>query len=246
MHPDFEKLTALIAEIADLSRISSLLHWDLQTYMPSNGSEARSHQISTISRLVHSRVTSEEMGSLLENIRPSIEQLDPDSDEVRSFLKMEAIYQKVVRIPGEWAGEFARLTTRANRFWAQAKQENKFETFSPYLEDIVDLRRAYAEFFTPYDHIYDPLLDDYEPGMKTAEVQEVFNRLRPFQVELVRKIADCPQVDDSFLRQNYAKDKQWDFGMELIDRLGFDKSNGRQDSSPHPFTTKIGAGDVRI
>ena len=62
------------------------------------------------------------------------------------------------------------------------------------------MRREYSEFFAPYTHIYDPLLDDYEPGLKTNEVQQIFNQMRPVQVDLIREIMDKPEIDDSYLR----------------------------------------------
>jgi carboxypeptidase Taq len=95
--------------------------------------------------------------------------------------------------------------------------------------------------------VYDPLLDDFEPGMKTTEVKAVFDALRPRQVELVRAITeDGAPVDDSVVRQNYDIQKQWDFGVEVITALGYDFKHGRQDKSVHPFTTSFGIGDVRI
>ena len=44
---------------------------------------------------------------------------------------------------------------------------------------IVAMRRQYSGFFAPYDHVYDPLLDDFEPGMPTEKVRSVFAALRP-------------------------------------------------------------------
>ena len=73
----------------------------------------------------------------------------------------------------------------------------------------MELRQEYAGYFKPYDHIYDPLLDDFEPGLKTAEVQRIFNLLRPQQVELLKAIAAKPEIDDSFLHVFYAEQGQW-------------------------------------
>ncbi len=82
--------------------------------------------------------------------------------------------------------------------------------------------------------------------MKTADVQSIFDALRPQQVELIQSITDRPQVDDSFLHQDYPEQKQWDFGVEVITRFGFDWNRGRQDRSVHPFTSFSNVGDVRI
>ena len=77
-----------------------------------------------------------------------------------------------------------------NRFGKRPKNASDFSIFQPNLERLVELRRQYAEFFKPWDHVYDPLLDDFEPGMKTKEVQEIFEQLRPEQVELIKAISE--------------------------------------------------------
>jgi len=111
---------------------------------------------------------------------------------------------------------------------------------------IVELRQEYATFFPDFDHPYDALLDDFEPGMKTADVKVIFEGLRPKLVKLIKAIAARPQVDDSFLHQPFDQAKQWSFGEEVITKFGFDWKRGRQDKSAHPFTTEFGINDVRI
>ena len=130
--------------------------------------------------------------------------------------------------------------------WVKARKENQFSAFQPYLERIVELRRQYAECFAPYEHVYDTLLDDYEWGMKTADVQAIFQELRPQQVALIKAIGERPQVDDRFLHAAYPEQRQWDFGVEVVKRFGYDFDRGRQDKSAHPFTTNFSIDDVRI
>jgi carboxypeptidase Taq len=142
--------------------------------------------------------------------------------------------------------EVSELTTIAHQAWEQARAEDDFPRFQPYLEKMVDLRRSYAECFAPYEHVYDPLLAEFEPGMKTVEVQEIFTALRPKQVELIKQITSCPQVDDSALHQDFDGQKQWDFGVEVVTKFGYDWQRGRQDKATHPFTSNFGIGDVRI
>jgi carboxypeptidase Taq len=127
-----------------------------------------------------------------------------------------------------------------------ARKDSNFSLFQPHLEKIVDIRKRYSDCFKPYTHIYDPLLDDYEPGLKTADVQEIFNALRPQQVELIKAISGRPQVEDSFICQQFDEQRQSDFGVEIATRMGFNWENGRQDRAMHPFTTTFGIKDVRI
>ncbi len=240
------QLKEILNEVADLSFASALLSWDQQTYMPPGGNEARSYQIATLDRLAHVKFTSPEVGQLLEDLKPYAAQLDSDSDEARLIRVTSRRYEKLTKVPSQWVAEFSQVTSEAQQVWQEARAEANFAKFQPFLERIVDLRRQYAHFFQPYDHVYDPLLDDYEPGMKTAEVQKVFSVLRQQQVRLIQAITERPQVDDSFLHQSFDEQKQWDFGVEVITRFGYDWKRGRQDRSPHPFTTHFDVGDVRI
>jgi len=111
---------------------------------------------------------------------------------------------------------------------------------------MLSLKREYASYFSPFNHVYDPLLDDYEPGLLTADVQNIFSALRPRQVELLRAISEQQQIDDVFLHQYYDPKLQWQFGVKVITDYGYDWHHGRQDKSAHPFTQDISIGDVRI
>ena len=241
-----DQLKEILGEVADLNAVGSLLGWDQQTYMPRGGAEVRGYQLATIGKIAHQKFTSEQVGKLLEELKPAMAGMDPDSDERRLVKVTTRLYEKEVKVPTEWVMEFAQVTTAAQEAWGTARAENDFPKFQPHLERIVDLRRRYAEIFAPYEHVYDPLLDDFEPGLKTADVKAIFGALRPQQVELIKAIKERPQVDNSFLHQHFDEQKQWDFGVEVITKLGFDWNRGRQDKSLHPFTTGFGIDDVRI
>lgn len=237
---------AYMGEVWDLAMVSSLLGWDQQTYMPVNGAVERSEQLATIAKLVHEKTVSDEHGKMLDELSVYTKSLDPDSDDARLIRRSKIDYDKAARVPTDRVAEFARVTALAQEYWVQARAKSDFSIFRPHLERIVEMRREYADYFKPYDHVYDPLLDDFEPGLKTADVRDIFNKLRPQQVDLLREISARPQVDDSFLHLKYEDKKQWDFGVEVITRFGYDWESGRQDRSAHPFTTSFGIGDVRI
>ena len=90
------------------------------------------------------------------------------------------------------------------------------------------------------------MLDQFERGMKTAEVQVIFDELRPKQVELIKAISEAPQVEDAFLLQAYDEKKMWDFSVQIATQFGYDWERGRQDKAAHPFTTEFSINDVRI
>ena len=246
MEDELARLRSILAEIADLRGAEAILGWDQQTYMPAGGAEARSHQSAALARLAHERATSAELGRLLESLERSASARDPDGDEARLVQVASRDYRKAVRVPSSWVAESTRATTIAEKVWEEARSRSDFSLFRPHLDRILDLCRRYVSFFPPADHPYDVLLDNYEPGMKTAEVRAIFDALKPRQVGLIKALARRPQADDSFLHADYDGKTQWDFGVEVITRIGFDWERGRQDRSVHPFTGGPGRGDVRI
>lgn len=242
----FALLKELLAEIIDINNAAGLLGWDQQTQMPPGAAEGRGYQLSTLGKIAHLKFTSEQIGQLLSDLEPAAAQLDPDSNDARLIKVTRHLYDKETKVTAEYVVEFVQVTTAAHQVWAEARANNDFASFQPYLEKIVGLRRAYADFFAPYDHVYDPLLDDFEPGLKTADVKAIFSALRPQQVELIRQISSRPQVDASFLHQPFDEKKQWDFGVEVLTKIGYDWTRSRQDKSAHPFTANFGSTDVRI
>jgi carboxypeptidase Taq len=241
-----EELKTYLHEVADIEAAIGLLGWDQETYMPRGAVRGRGLQLATLGKIAHIKSTSPRIGELLDELSVELSNMDPESNEACLIRETSRLYQKHLKVPAEWVETHANETANAQQVWAKAREGNDFSTFEPYLKRIIDLKHEYAEFFEPYDHPYDPLLDDYEPGLKTTEVVAIFESLRPKQVDLIQKILNSDPVDDSFLHQPFARQKQWDFGVDVITRLGFDWEHGRLDKSAHPFTENFGIDDIRL
>jgi carboxypeptidase Taq len=246
MSKKLKQLKALLAEVVDLNHVQALLGWDQQTYMPQEGSEARGNQLATLGRISHQKFTSDEIGKLLEDLEKEFEGADSDSDDARLLKVTRHDYDQATRVPSEFVAEFAVVTAKAFEAWVEAKEKSDFSIFQQHLEKIVELNQRFVTFFPPADHPYDVLLDQFERGMKTADVREIFDALRPQQVELLRAIAEKPQVDDAFLRTDYDEKKMWEFSELIAGKFGYDWERGRQDLAAHPFTTNFSINDVRI
>jgi carboxypeptidase Taq len=242
-----DRLKTRLGEIHDLHRANALLGWDQQTYMPLQGSQARAEQSATLQKISHELFTADETGRLIDAAAHETEKLDPDSDDARLISVTRRDYHKARKVPADLVAEIARVTGQAIDVWTQARIQSDWKPFEPYLEKIVDLNRKLADFLGYSDKMYDALLDQYEPDMKTAEVKSVFDAIKPELITLVKRIAARAEaVDDEVLHREYDEQKQWQFGLEVIKRYGFDFERGRQDKSVHPFTTSFSIGDVRI
>jgi carboxypeptidase Taq len=238
------ELKERLAEISDLGRAAGVLGWDQRVTMPPLGTAARADSLATLSRIVHERFTDPGVGVLLERLEPYAESLPYDSDDASLVRVTRRDWEKARRVPTALREEMTRAAASGHHAWVDARQRSDFESFLPYLRANVDLRRRYAECFEPADgEAYTALLDDYEPGMTTTEVREVFGVLAPALAELV---ARAPAVDASFLHGDFAPDAQRRFAEEVVGTLGLTEGSWRLDPTAHPFCTSFGNRDIRL
>ena len=77
-------------------------------------------------------------------------------------------------------------------------------------------------------------------------VDKIFEGVKNHLQPILKKINAQKKPDDSFLFKHFNKDKQWDFGIDLLKNMGYDFNRGRQDISVHPFSTGFGPDDIRV
>ena len=240
----YAELRDRLAETWDLAKLGAIAAWDQQTMMPAAGGGVRARQLATVSKVVHEQIVSEELGELLEELRSYEESLDHDSDEASLIRVTRRDRDKELRVPAELREAQARAGAEAFPVWVEARRTNDFELFRPHLERNVELRREYAACFEA-DEPYDALLDDFEQGMKTAEVREVFAELRDGLVPIVAEASE-QEVDDSCLRGHFPVEAQREMQQILLARFGFREDAWRLDPVAHPFATSFGTSDIRM
>jgi carboxypeptidase Taq len=235
-----DELRERLAEVADLEQTAAVLGWDQEVCMPPAGVEGRGELRATVGRLAHERFTDEPMGELLESAQPR------DELEVDIVRVVRRDYDKARRVPGELVAEMARTSSKARMAWLHAREHSDFASFAPHLEGQVELRRRYSACFPEAEHPYDPLLDDYEPGLHTDELTETLARLRDGLVPLV---AAAPAIDDSLLRDGpgaFPEAGQRAFVRTVLRAVGVDDDAWRLDDAAHPFQATLAVGDVRL
>ena len=244
-----DRLKSIDRRIKLLEHTGALLGWDHETYMPESAVEERSEQIALIESIAHEESTSTEVGELLSLLGATPDTPEGKADgEIDSAFVREWFrkYRRETKIPKELVERMARETSMAQSAWVTARKNADFPSFASKLESILGLTRELVSCLGYDDHPYDPLLDQYEPWMRTRELKTVFDGLQPRLREIVEKIAGRPQVDDGFLELSFPVSGQERFGREVLAALGYEPDRGRLDISAHPFTTSLGSDDVRI
>jgi carboxypeptidase Taq len=235
------RLLPKLEELHDLISASRLLRWDQAVMMPNKGAPARARVLATMESLAHNKLTDPAIGDLIGELSDA--GLDPDRAAHVRVLKRA--YDKATKIPHDLIRELAEATGLAYHAWTQAKPASDFNMLKPHLEKLVVLMKEEADAIGWEDERYDALLDDYEPDVKTKEIEAMFSELVAGLRPVAETVLDAAGPKPEFLFGEFDEGMQREFCRWLVDELNFDVAGGRLDESPHPFTTRIAGGDVR-
>jgi carboxypeptidase Taq len=242
----FEELRSRLAEITDLAHAGAILGWDQQTMMPPRGAAVRAEQMATLGRVTHEKFTSPEIGRLHDDLADFEDEQPHDSFEASLVRVVRQDWAKACKVPTDLRAEMARASSLALPVWVEARATNDFAAFLPALQRNLELRRRYIECFDDdFDEPYDAALDDYERGMKSAEVRSLFAYLKEHQAPIVKEVADAEPLPTPRER-SFPLELQKTFELEVLRRFGYDESAWRLDPTVHPFATGGGTQDVRL
>jgi carboxypeptidase Taq len=234
-----EDLRERLAELADLSALSMLAEWDQQVMMPPAGAEVRAEQIGTLARIAHERAIDGELGELIGRIESGSAPDGLDADIVRLARRD---WDRARRVPPELALEVARAAVEGHECWRRARGADDFAMFAPALRRNLELARARGECLADGGTVYDALLADYDFGLRTDKINELFGALTrqlPPLVEEARLRTPRRELEVPVAAQRLAV-------AGVLRRLGVEEESWRVDTSAHPFTTWMGRGDTRI
>jgi len=232
-----------LRKLADVMYSSAVLQWDQETYMPDKGAEIRGQQLATLAGITHELGTDTKLGELLLKLK---EDSSLDAKQKRNIELSFKDYTDRKKYTTEFVQKLTLTIAETFTSWQEAKTKNDFSIYAPKLEKLLGLKKEEAKILGYKNHPYDALLDQYEPGLTTKEVEKVFVDVKEQLVPFVKEILKKTPPRDEFMYRKYNKDKQWNFGIELLKQLGYDFEAGRQDVSTHPFTIHFNANDVRV
>jgi len=238
-----DALRAEIGKLLDLDRAVALLEWDEETKMPHGGRAARGEQLATLEGLRHELLVSDRLADLAEEV--AVQNADDERWRCEIAL-LKRLRREAMALPEDLVRHIADGRARATGAWEDARKQNDFMIFAPELASLLALLREKARAIAGDGDLYDALLDEFEPGMTRARLEPVLADLRGRLVPWVRALADNSPPDRGFRGRTFAAEPQWQLARGLLRQMGFDFDQGRLDGSTHPFTTMIGAGDIRL
>lgn len=220
-----------------------LTHWDMRTKIPKKGVEQRSEVVGFLSEKLHQIETSEKMKYFIDVLKDHSE-----NDIIRKTVaECEETYERNRKIPSEEYKEYVMLQSKSESVWQEAREKDDFSLFQPYLEQLVTYNKKFANYWGYEAHIYDALLNNYEPGVTVKTLDTVFPDLRNSLTILLDQISSSTvKPDPTILEGFFPKEKQKAFSLAILEKMGYDFSSGRLDETIHPFAIALNQNDVRV
>ena len=240
----YEKLVRHNKKISRLEHLEAICGWDQASMMPEGGNQARSEALAELAVIKHELSTAPQLSEWFGQAEG--EQLE--AEELTSLHEMKRSWQQANILPTDLVEQKSLACSKCEHAWRTQREKNDWQGFSENLKEVVELARQEAQIRAEATGLsrYDALLDLYEPGMTTTELDELFSEVKSWLPELIQQIMDRQSQDVTIQPVGpFPVEQQQDLSRALMTKLGFDFNHGRLDKSVHPFCGGVPT-DVRI
>ncbi len=242
------KLAQKFETASNIQGAMSILGWDNSVMMPHGSAEDRARQQATLGAIVHGMITSPEVKDLLDEAEQK-DARDLDDWQKANLRLMRNDWIHSNAIPEKLLTEFSMAGSECEMRWRTAKRDNDFKTFAIFLKKVLGLSRQIADLKAQALGLsrYDALLDQYDSGRRSADIDVIFTGLKQFLPGFIEQVmsAQSKQKAPVMPSGHYPIETQREISVELMKVIGFDFDKGRLDVSAHPFSGGT-ADDVRI
>ena len=242
--PAYSALAATFTRLYRFSHLGSIAGWDQAAMMPSKGNGARGAALAELQVLMHQTLTEAKLSGLLQ--AAALEPLEPQ--ERASLREMRRDWESANLLPERLVEAQSLAASRCEHAWRAQRKANDWQGFLENFRPVVTLAREEAQLLSQAKGVspYEALMDKYEPGARAANIESVFDAVKTWLPDLVRRVR-AQQESDSVRQATgpFPVESQRALGLEVMALLGFDFEGGRLDISTHPFCGGV-AEDVRI
>lgn len=237
-----EKLRKYQKEIFDLQHCINVIGWDLRISTPRDEKEEVVALISGLEDKLFKLQTNNDYEILLKSAIESDEFKELSLSEQRYINNLLKNYYKKVNVPNDFYIEYTEFLHKSTIVWEEAKKNNDYNVFKPYLEKVIELTKKYYSYINFDGDLYDVMLNEYEAGLTSDDIDKLFSELKEKILPIIPKEGGLT----SFIKINASESDVMKCAEFLLDYIGFDMNKGKLGFYPHGFTEKIGNNDVRI
>jgi len=222
-----------------------ILFWDSEVMMPDKAADGRALQLATMSKILHEMQTDAAWPELLQTAKGE----DLDQWQAANVRQMEHAHAHATALPSKLVEPLTHARSECAHTWRKARHENDWASVKPKLEALVALAReaANAKADVLEMPLYDALLDEYDPGRSSAQIDQLFGELKAELPPLLDKVLSKQDAAPEAVMPKgpFPIEKQQALSKKIMAMLKFDFEGGRLDISSHPFSGGA-TGDQRI
>lgn len=248
----YQSITRTYQRAYRLSHLQAMANWDQAVNMPPKGNDARAAAMAEIATLLHELLTSPELGQQITQAQRDAQTQPLDPLQAANLREVARQYRSATALPSALVERRQLARARCEHAWRQQRPANDWQGFLANFREVLAVGREEAERLSQLLGCsrYEALMDRFEPGMTTAQVDAVFGEVRQWLPGLIRDITAKQQADDAHTpvlqpQGPFAIPAQKALCERVIRRLGFDFDAGRLDISTHPFCGGV-PEDVRM
>lgn len=239
------RFETLLKEMTFLNRSAILCDWELKTGCPQGSEEGLLDTENYLMTKLFLKKTDKHTGAFLEQMKK--DEYEKMPIHLRKTLdKLYKDYEKNSRIPREFYEKYVSVCNESQQAWVRAKKKKDFKSFAPYLDKLVSMTAKLCSYTDPDREPYEVLLEKYEEGYGTKELDELFDRLKPVLDELIEQAGRISWPDKKLFAGEFPIERQRELSRILLSYIGFDMDRGILGESEHPFTTALSRDDVRV
>ncbi len=214
--------------------------------MPRGSAELRGEQVAALETEYHALLTTPKVTRLLDRAQADVRGLE--DWQVSNLREMRRQRDHAIATPVTLISRLARATAIAESQWLAARRENNFSLFAPHLQEVLLLVRDKAALLGQALNLppYDALVDEFSPGVGTADIDAIFKALSRRLPTMIGEALDKQQSQPLLaITGRFGTAKQRSLVIEVMRAIGFPFDQGRLDESEHPFTEGV-VGDIRL
>ena len=182
-----EKLRKYQKEIFDLQHCINVIGWDLRISTPRDEKEEVVALISGLEDKLFKLQTNNDYEILLKGAIESDEFKELSLSEQRYINNLLKNYYKKVNVPNDFYIEYTEFLHKSTIVWEDAKKNNDYNVFKPYLEKVIELTKKYYSYINFNGDLYDVMLNEYEAGLTSHDIDKLFSELKEKILPIIPK-----------------------------------------------------------
>src|SRR5262249_16718907 len=242
--PAYTELCRAHTRLHRYNHLPSIVGWDRNAMMPPKGSEARAAAEAELSALIHRARTDPRLAGWLRAA-----ETEPLDEVARANLReIRRDWRDATALPESLVEAKTLASARCEHAWRSQRPANDWRGFLESFREVLRLSREEARLLAGDTGLsrYDALVDRYEPGVHSTDIDAIFGDVRQWLPGLIARVQAKQGKEQAIAPSGpFPVAAQRAMNLDVMKLLDFDFEAGRLDESAHPFTGGV-PEDVRL